>query len=1633
MNQLPNKSGRIHVQFHGNHPDGDSQYFDWDNELSTTMVMPSSSAMPGNELVGSLTSAAMNENSAAVFSLASTSDTSLEEFEEFNLDDCEELTEEEKDLLLMYIQNNQGSVVFTDPSSESDDMHDRRRNPIEMSPEYGDYYSGRFLETIYEEDSDDLRSWDSDEVDEFEVMRYSPSSDEPMDSSLTQNTRKKSKEMDKDSSYDSDFSFVNSTECLDNESQIDELKPRVVSSDNGLSSDDEASAILYNDDDIEDALCQVNQYPFNTFVDQNRLLTNSVNFNSEQCVHTEEEFCETKLPENSTDDSKSSNFKLDETFEIPSNCNEINEQYHATISETPPCVSGQVAPSMIDKTQPDSNSQVEKIVVPTSPNKIDNTFNKILSDKIDAEDEMILSKRTENSFHGYNHGHGSDVLHVDRCEADDNNMQPQIDNLTEKLGHLKSIEPVLSRSSLVDSAPIVGHAKTLPNTLSEREDEGIAPHYCSASEVLYETLPKVEELPEIKELCYSWFGKAPETVTDMMLIRAGDAPSKDWQVYAKESKLETGDFICSDVIDNNNESISGMCEKHDSSKNWEQWLAQSLDEKSGRHLTSGTYLDNHVSDQTNLHNSDVADQHILLFNSSQVDGVTFENCAEFDLSEEDLRRSPKQESLDSPSVKTHASSSASYRRGHSLPRNYEINTSESNVLTHVNDKVQDCERHDLADFQLIKSARGNSLSDISVQSVGGSRESVSRFHLDCSVVTPSVRQRSKSTPDLSSQGGRREDTLVKQIEHTSQVKLEVCELSPGLQYKKHCVIVNESVSAKKAKFEALHLMSTSSSCKQILDNSMFQCRSSASNQRRGFNDSPQHSRGTTHVYDDENCYSGNQTPEVLRARVNSTHLFQTKPTPESHQSISVCRHSTSEDEDSDEVSDEIENATMKSTPRDQSNNDTFVISYRSAVVPHNMSSPSNGMFRNRVTDDRIPHEECVDKTAQLPVKTDVSKLVAMFEDEIKKSEPRSNTTTLVVRGGERNRNVTSPAPTSSKNIINVSPEHFNKITGLQSGIRATACKATPSRHTSKLRSKAISHHWPQLCGVSNTFSRFRKSTREERVRLAKSVPDLPSDVDKAVSENISSLKLSHYIKNRKPLSYSQNSAKIRSDLSKSKNEDEWDRLLTAAATHYGKRYENAKLALDDDGDKLSKSYGYLETDLDTLECRKVDQTNLDDYFNDYKKSSNPSGKSRTKSLISLGYKLEDDVSSDESSIDGSRAKSMEFLLDDVNKAATVPPENQLMRDGKVPSEHELRFQKSLKNLTLPSWYRESSDANNSVILDKPKDADKSLCATPRWEGLNSKSSSATSLSNLKSGCSNKPVIIPKRISTDWRYVKYGIHSSKESLTPQTPSTGPDSPVDDNNFSYHPSLSRWNTARMSTTSNSSFGGGSLYRSFRQPYLGWRSSVEKLSATSGHPSNTSSQCPSPSSSAISAASSSFAFKHDRPNFNVGLSRWGNVGTMNLAYATDTDSEIDSRPSSALAGRINNFSGDLEDGLKSQWKLPCTENQQVGVDSYIVKNETTKNSELQETPLLNGHFDSKAAPSSPSKHVWMESSFVGKKNPQDPDDPLVESDNSSIPKSGQCAQLLPQSTSVQPSERPQGEYYAMLRNQHKSLVCT
>uniref|UniRef100_A0A914WTF8 MYND-type domain-containing protein n=1 Tax=Plectus sambesii TaxID=2011161 RepID=A0A914WTF8_9BILA len=131
------------------------------------------------------------------------------------------------------------------------------------------------------------------------------------------------------------------------------------------------------------------------------------------------------------------------------------------------------------------------------------------------------------------------------------------------------------------------------------------------------------------------------------------------------------------------------------------------------------------------------------------------------------------------------------------------------------------------------------------------------------------------------------------------------------------------------------------------------------------------------------------------------------------------------------------------------------------------------------------------------------------------------------------------------------------------------------------------------------------------------------------------------------------------------------------------------------------STSYLETDVDTGKGgqvasgpREVEETDLDDVHG---RSYVPTDYERTSRIRTKAPAGPIQVESH------TRSKSADYLMDRRAREETEPPENQLQKilgdASREPSEHELRFRKSLDKLHVPDWYLNSDYCGQKPDLD----------------------------------------------------------------------------------------------------------------------------------------------------------------------------------------------------------------------------------------------------------------------------------------------------------------------------------------------
>ncbi|XP_022234774.2 uncharacterized protein LOC111082860 isoform X2 [Drosophila obscura] len=232
-------------------------------------------------------------------------------------------------------------------------------------------------------------------------------------------------------------------------------------------------------------------------------------------------------------------------------------------------------------------------------------------------------------------------------------------------------------------------------------------------------------------------------------------------------------------------------------------------------------------------------------------------------------------------------------------------------------------------------------------------------------------------------------------------------------------------------------------------------------------------------------------------------------------------------------------------------------------------------------------------------------------------------------------------------------------------------------------------------------------------------------------------------------------------------------------------------------------------------------------------------------------------------------KSMEFLLDKENQRNVLPPENELQKshdhNPAALSEHQLRVQASLQRLNIPEWFR----AYNQNAAQAPEGAAaasggasasgggyrpgnftrKRTQDSGRWQGLNSKTTSLSSLGSHSQRSDRSPLLLSPSAHSH-----HGGQSSSVSGGSAAGGPGVHAHGHQGQQGVGAGATRWSTSHLNSTQTSpsvsqrgSFARGApinssfmsvasnnssvLRNSYRQPYLGWRS-TEKLSQRTPH---------------------------------------------------------------------------------------------------------------------------------------------------------------------------------------------------------
>ncbi|XP_063871457.1 mucin-17-like isoform X3 [Scylla paramamosain] len=551
--------------------------------------------------------------------------------------------------------------------------------------------------------------------------------------------------------------------------------------------------------------------------------------------------------------------------------------------------------------------------------------------------------------------------------------------------------------------------------------------------------------------------------------------------------------------------------------------------------------------------------------------------------------------------------------------------------------------------------------------------------------------------------------------------------------------------------------------------------------------------------------------------------------------------------------------------------------------------------------------------------------------------------------------------------------------------------------------------------LKERFERFSASARAERERLARSTPDL-SVIEASVRRQGPRIDLWSQSEQQQqqaeshpasPASASDGDA-ARPDLAHRGASSTHQKARAAIHERYKNRAQRIHARA------RSQNSGVLETDLDTGASREVltlRETNLDDLYRDLQhllESIPPVGaappqadKARAKSLLDL-----EATATMEAQLDtparppDTRAKSMEFLLDDGNKASIQPPENELMKGSERQlSEAELRVRRSLQRLDVPEWMKNAPPPQQGFLLRR-RDYGSSSAPAGGWSAYSSKTASMTSLGSSRAVTPNTPtkVVIPTRVATRGVGGVGGVTSpaSNCSISP--------SPSDRSGSLFQYPISRWSTSRLNSGTTTPTGSVTSSRTTatytRQPYLGWRSqtSLANLAGSQSSLTSTGSYLTAADRLALGITAYSQRFVKPTPS------------TQDKENSSSEANAAAPKPENPEQNDTGSTNGSIK--LQVPTDVADVHSSIKEVTSAIVHycNESTPSPRA--SPRGSPRPDGRAP--SPRRLVWVESSFVGSRPITSPETP-TSSTHAITPTSQLNGHDLPESGEV-PSRPPQ-----------------
>ncbi|XP_069159539.1 mucin-19 isoform X5 [Procambarus clarkii] len=565
--------------------------------------------------------------------------------------------------------------------------------------------------------------------------------------------------------------------------------------------------------------------------------------------------------------------------------------------------------------------------------------------------------------------------------------------------------------------------------------------------------------------------------------------------------------------------------------------------------------------------------------------------------------------------------------------------------------------------------------------------------------------------------------------------------------------------------------------------------------------------------------------------------------------------------------------------------------------------------------------------------------------------------------------------------------------------------------------------------LKERFERFSASARAERERLAKSTPDL-SVIEASVRQQSPRID-----------SWSQQQQQEQADsqagsVAWASDGDTAERSHGAPNTHHKprasihERYKNRAQRIY--ARSRTQSVGVLETDLDTGASREVltlQETNLDDLYRDLQTlldtlpalgaAPTYQDKARAKSLLDLEATSASDMDAQLTAPPRppeTRAKSMEFLLDDSNKASVQcqllleagcePPENELMKGSERQlSEAELRVRRSLQRLDVPDWMKNAQPQQQGFLLRRRDYSSSTTGGGGGWSAYSSKTASMTSLGSSRAQTPSTPtkVVIPTRVTSRGMTGLGGVTSpaSNCSISP--------SPSDRSGSLFQYPISRWSTSRLNSGTTTPTGSVTSTKSTatytRQPYLGWRSqtSLASLAGSQSSLTNTGSYLTAADRLALGITAYSQRFVKSAAN------------TQDKENSSAEANAAMPKPESEEQNDTGSTNGSIK--LQVPTDVADVHSSIKEVTSAIVHycNESTPSPRA--SPRGSPRPEGRAP--SPRRLVWVESSFVGSRPITSPETPTSSShaitptsqlNGHDLPESGEATSRPPQ---------PPGEY--------------